>query len=94
MRPARRTFKDKQQLADALAEAVAANLKAGIAARGQASVAVSGGTTPAGFFRALAGRDDVAWDKVTVTLLDDLGSRLTDDGETLMSAPGIVVRAS
>jgi 6-phosphogluconolactonase len=69
--PARRTFNDKQQLADALAEAVGANLKAGIAARGKASVALSGGTTPVGFFQALSRRDDVQWDKVTVTLVDE-----------------------
>jgi 6-phosphogluconolactonase len=71
LRPARRTFADKQQLADALAEAVAGNLKAGITARGVASIAVSGGTTPALFFRTLAARADVAWDKVTVTLVDE-----------------------
>ena len=71
MRPARRTFADKQQLADALAEAIAANLKAGVAARGKASLAVSGGTTPARFFQALAARNDVPWDKVTVTLVDE-----------------------
>jgi 6-phosphogluconolactonase len=69
--PSRRTFPDKQHLAEALAEAVAANLKAGIAARGAASVAVSGGSTPAPFFRTLASRDDVQWDKVTVTLVDE-----------------------
>ena len=71
MRPARRTFNGKQQLAAALAGAVAANLKAGIAARGEASVALSGGTTPVGFFQALSRRDDVQWDKVTVTLVDE-----------------------
>ena len=71
MSPVRRTFNDKQQLADALAEAVAANLKAGIAAIGRASLAVSGGSTPVNFFRALSRRDDVDWDKVTVTLVDE-----------------------
>lgn len=71
MRSARRTFSDRQQLADALAEAVAANLAAGIAARGAASLAVSGGTTPVHFFEALARRGEVAWDKVTVTLVDE-----------------------
>jgi 6-phosphogluconolactonase len=69
--PARRTFSDKQQLADALAEAIAANLKAGIAAHGKASIAVSGGTTPVAFFQALSRRDDVQWEKVTVTLVDE-----------------------
>lgn len=71
MSPVCRTFNDRQQLADALAEAVAVNLKAGIAARGKASVALSGGTTPVAFFQALSRRDDVPWDKVTVTLVDE-----------------------
>jgi 6-phosphogluconolactonase len=71
LRPPRRNFRDKQQLADALAEAVAANLKTGIATRGAASLAVSGGSTPALFFRTLAERDEVQWDKVTVTLVDE-----------------------
>jgi 6-phosphogluconolactonase len=71
LRPARRTFTDKDQLADALAEAVAQNLKSGVKLRGAASFAVSGGSTPARFFRALAARDDVPWDKVFVTLVDE-----------------------
>ncbi len=71
MRPARRDFHDGHQLADALAEAVAADLKAGITSRGAAALAVSGGSTPARFFKALSARDDVAWDKVTVTLVDE-----------------------
>jgi 6-phosphogluconolactonase len=69
--PARREFRDKEQLAEALADAVAANLKAGVSARGAASLAVSGGSTPARFFRALSARADVPWDKVTVTLVDE-----------------------
>lgn len=69
--PARRTFTNKQDLADALAEAVATDLKAGIAARGAASLAVSGGSTPALFFRTLSARPDIAWHKVTVTLVDE-----------------------
>lgn len=71
MRPARRDFRDREQLADALASAVADNLKAGVKARGAASLAVSGGSTPARFFKALSQRDDVPWDKVTVTLVDE-----------------------
>ena len=74
-----RTFNDRQQLADALAEAVAVNLKAGIAARGKASVALSGGTTPVAFFQALSRRDDVPWDKVTVTLVDERWGDETSD---------------
>jgi len=71
LRPARRTFKDKQQLAEALAEAVAANLKASVKARGVASLAVSGGTTPARFFEVLSERSDVPWEKVAITLVDE-----------------------
>lgn len=67
----RRDFADKQQLADALAEAVAGNLEAGVTSRGAASLAVSGGSTPARFFKALGARIDVPWDKVTVTLVDE-----------------------
>ena len=71
MGPARRDFRDKQQLAEALADAVAGNLKAGVTSRGAASLAVSGGSTPARFFKALSKRTDVRWDKVTVTLVDE-----------------------
>ena len=89
MRPARRDFRDKQQLADALADAVAANLKAGIGSRGSASLAVSGGSTPARFFKALSERADVLWDKVTVTLVDE---RWVD--ETSERSNGRLVKAN
>lgn len=67
---------DKAALASALSESVAADLKAGIAERGAASLAVSGGSTPALFFKTLAARDDINWTKVTVTLVDE---RWVDD---------------
>lgn len=63
-------FDDGQALADALADRVAEVLRAGIAARGTASLAVSGGTTPGRFFDALSTRD-LDWPKVTVTLVDE-----------------------
>ena len=89
MRPARREFRDKDQLADALAEAVAGNLKSGAKSRGAASLAVSGGSTPTRFFRALSQRDDVPWDKVTITLVDE---RWVD--ETSDRSNGRLVRAN
>ena len=89
MRPARREFRDKDQLADALAEVVAGNLKSGAKSRGAASLAVSGGSTPARFFRALSQRDDVPWDKVTITLVDE---RWVD--ETSDRSNGRLVRAN
>jgi 6-phosphogluconolactonase len=62
---------DKQTLAAALAEAVAADLRAGITARGASALAVSGGSTPAKFFATLAAYEDIDWSKVTVTLVDE-----------------------
>ena len=67
----RRSFGTRQDLALALAETVAAHLNDGIAARGVASLAVSGGSTPARFFQVLGRRKDIDWDKVTVTLVDE-----------------------
>lgn len=71
MSPIRRTFGDKDELALALADAVVSDLNAGIAARGRAAFAVSGGSTPARFFRALSQRTDLDWTRVTVTLVDE-----------------------
>lgn len=67
---------DKGALATALTERVAADLKAGISERGVASLAVSGGSTPAVFFKTLAARKDIDWPNVTITLVDE---RWVDD---------------
>src|SRR5262249_54946446 len=69
--PAPRTFANKQELADALSQLVASSLDSAVAQRGQASLAVSGGSTPALFFRTLSTRDDLPWDKVAITLVDE-----------------------
>ena len=58
------------ELATALAGHVADRLTQAITQRGTALLAVSGGTTPARFFAALS-QDAIAWDKVTVTLVDE-----------------------
>ena len=71
MSPIRRTFGSKDELAIALADAVAENLKAGLATRGSAALAVSGGSTPARFFQALSRRLDIDWQNVVVTLVDE-----------------------
>lgn len=65
-----RVFPSPEALAEALAEAVAAALEGAIRRRGQAFLAVSGGTTPERFFRALSGRT-IAWSRVTATLVDE-----------------------
>lgn len=66
----RHDFADSAALAGALAEAVASNLRDGLAARGSASLAVSGGRTPEQFFAALS-RQPLDWYKVTITLVDE-----------------------
>ncbi|TRC89985.1 6-phosphogluconolactonase [Mesorhizobium sp. WSM4303] len=63
-------FAGRQDLAAALAGKVAARLTKAINERGGGLLAVSGGTTPAKFFAALSAIP-IAWNKVTVTLVDE-----------------------
>ncbi len=63
-------FDTPDALAEALAAAVAADLQAAIAGHGHATLAVSGGTTPLRFFRALSAQP-LDWARVTVTLVDE-----------------------
>lgn len=67
----RHQFADGDALADALAQAVAQKLAAGIARKGRAALAVSGGTTPKRFFGRLAQNDSLDWSKVEITLVDE-----------------------
>lgn len=63
-------FANADELAEALADAVSAKLSQAIADRGFASLAVSGGSTPKTFFKALSTRR-IDWEKVIVTLVDE-----------------------
>jgi 6-phosphogluconolactonase len=63
-------FESGAALASGLADKVAETLSDAVAARGSASIAVSGGSTPKAFFQALSSRS-IAWDKVTITLVDE-----------------------
>jgi 6-phosphogluconolactonase len=65
-----RPFEDGAQLANALAVAVADDLASAIIARGEATLAVSGGKTPLRFLEALS-RQTLNWPKVAVTLVDE-----------------------
>ncbi|MFO1321676.1 MAG: 6-phosphogluconolactonase [Burkholderiales bacterium] len=65
-----REFHDAVALARALAMHVAQTLSAAVVARGEASLAVSGGRTPVRFFEALSERP-VDWSRVTITLVDE-----------------------
>lgn len=63
-------FENGAALAAGLADKVAETLTAAVAARGAASIAVSGGSTPKAFFEALSSRV-LEWSKVTITLVDE-----------------------
>jgi len=66
----RKDFENGAALAEGLAARVAGALSEAIAARGTASIAVSGGSTPKAFFKVLSEKD-IAWDEVTITLVDE-----------------------
>lgn len=99
MNPARRSFGSKEDLALALAEAVGDHLNEGIETRGVASLAVSGGSTPAKFFGALGRRKDIQWEKVFVTLVDERWVPETSDrsnaglvNERMLQGPAATAR--
>jgi 6-phosphogluconolactonase len=63
-------FAGREALAQTLAKRIAGLLSAAVERRGSALLAVSGGTTPARLFEVLSA-EPIAWDKVTVTLVDE-----------------------
>ncbi len=63
-------FPDPQTLAQALAQSVAEDLRAALAERGAASLALSGGNTPKAFMQALA-QQPLDWPRIAVTLVDE-----------------------
>lgn len=70
MTPVRHSFTSRPALASALAGVIAAQLADAIDARGSATLAVSGGTTPALMFAVLS-KADIDWSRVTITLVDE-----------------------
>jgi 6-phosphogluconolactonase len=63
-------FATRVDLARTLAGEIAGRLAEAVARRGTALLAVSGGTTPAAMFGALSA-EDIDWNKVIVTLIDE-----------------------
>lgn len=63
-------FADADTLAAELAALIAASLRAHVGERGRASLAVSGGSTPARLFHKLSAAD-IDWAQVQVTLVDE-----------------------
>lgn len=75
-------FTARESLDTALSDKVASLLSDAIKANGKASIAVSGGSTPKGFFNALS-QKDLPWDKVTITLADERWVNIdSDDSNT------------
>jgi 6-phosphogluconolactonase len=60
----------REELRGAVVTALAEALRAGVTARGQAVLAVSGGKSPVPVFEALSAQA-LPWDRVTVTLVDE-----------------------
>jgi len=63
-------FQDRERLVVELAGRIAVLLAAGVKYRGQASLAVSGGSTPVALFECLSGMD-IPWKDVVITLVDE-----------------------
>lgn len=68
---------DKPALVAALADHIAEIIRGAVAARGKASLVLSGGTTPADLFARLDGYD-LPWDKVYLILSDERWVDLDD----------------
>lgn len=69
-----------------LAQRLAAEIRAAVGARGRAVVALSGGSTPWGGYRALAD-ETVDWDVVDLVQVDE---RIAPDGDPARNATGLV----
>ncbi len=65
-----RVFPSPGELADAVADTIAAAIRRRLEQDGTAAIAVSGGSTPVRFFQALA-RKTLDWRAVSITLVDE-----------------------
>lgn len=70
MQPLWHEYAGPWALAEALAAAVAENLRRGVIERGAATLVVSGGNTPRRFLETLA-RETLPWTQTTITLADE-----------------------
>lgn len=88
----------RQELTSALADTIERELMLAVESRGDASLVVSGGSTPRPLFQAMAQRR-LPWEKITVTLADerwvDTASNDSNEGmlrKTLLQAEAVRVR--
>lgn len=89
---------DMEAMTAAVARTVRDDLEAALADRGQAVLAVSGGSTPAGLYRELS-RADIGWAHVTVVLVDERWVEPAEPGSnegfvrrTLLNGPAAQAR--
>lgn len=64
-------YKDSESLNTSFVEQLSSILQSAVQQRGHAYLAVSGGKTPQPLFQALAQKDDIPWEKITITLTDE-----------------------
>ncbi|WP_199611680.1 6-phosphogluconolactonase [Flocculibacter collagenilyticus] len=88
-------FESAEQLNNAFAKKLLADLQQGIDTKGHAVLAVSGGGTPKGLFKLLS-QQSFEWNKVTVTLVDDRWVNTDEDAsnEKLVKAHLLVNKAA
>ena len=71
-------FDDGRSLAKALSASIAGQLRTAVESRGEAFIAVSGGSTPKRLFEELS-HEELDWSRVTVTLVDERWVPDTDE---------------
>lgn len=88
-------FRTPHDLNVDLALRVAAHLETDISLHGRATAVVSGGRTPIGFFQQLA-KQDIAWDRVSITLADErwVDASHSDSNERLVRENLLIHRAT
>jgi len=84
-------FENRSLLDESLAETISQILQSAITSNGKASIAVSGGSTPKGFFKALSNKA-IDWEKVTITLADERWVDInSDDSNTRLVHENLLV---
>ena len=63
-------YPSPQMMADGLADEIEGKLARAVAQRGEAAIALSGGSTPAGLYEALS-KKRLEWSKITAALVDE-----------------------
>lgn len=91
VQPTVHAFEDNQALAAALSARIANDLRAAIAARGEAWMAVSGGSTPKRLFERLS-HEALDWSRVTVTLVDERWVPDTDERSNARLIESLLLR--